>query len=108
MLLREVIGEVLRRHRLQQARTLRDVSSAAAVSLGYLSEVERGVKEPSSELLESICDGLQVPIAAVLTEVSEQFTRAEQSAVVPISTARGGSASRDGGRGPAEAVDVAA
>ena len=66
LLLRRMIGDVLRRHRLRQSRTLRDVSVAAGVSLGYLSEVERGRKEASSELLSAICGALDVSLAEVL------------------------------------------
>ena len=62
-LLREVIGDVLRRARTTQHRTLREVSDAARVSLGYLSEVERGLKEASSELLNAICEALDVPLS---------------------------------------------
>ena len=69
-LLRTQLGNTLRGHRLRQRRTLRDVSGAARVSLGYLSEVERGQKEASSELLASICDALDVELAALLAEVS--------------------------------------
>jgi len=86
MLLREMIGEVLRRHRLRQDRTLREVSAAAAVSLGYLSEVERGKKEPSSELLAAICEALQVPLEVLLREVSDEFAldAVLRAAVAPI------------------------
>jgi transcriptional regulator with XRE-family HTH domain len=70
VLLRESLGDVLRRHRIEQSRTLRDVAAAANVSLGYLSEVERGRKEASSELLASICEALELPLADVLGEVS--------------------------------------
>ena len=76
-LLREVIGDVLRHARTTQGRTLRDVSDAARVSLGYLSEVERGRKEPSSELLSSICDALEVPLSRVLFDAGEQMARHE-------------------------------
>jgi transcriptional regulator with XRE-family HTH domain len=69
-LLRTQLGTTLRGHRLRQHRTLRDVSGAARVSLGYLSEVERGQKEASSELLASICDALEVELADLLAEVS--------------------------------------
>jgi transcriptional regulator with XRE-family HTH domain len=69
-LLRTQLGNTLRGHRLSQRRTLRDVSGAARVSLGYLSEVERGQKEASSELLASICDALDVELADLLAEVS--------------------------------------
>jgi len=70
VLLRDALGETLRDARTRQNRTLRDVSTAANVSLGYLSEVERGRKEASSELLASICDALDVELAEVLTTVS--------------------------------------
>jgi transcriptional regulator with XRE-family HTH domain len=79
-LLREVIGDVLRHARTTQGRTLRDVSDAARVSLGYLSEVERGRKEPSSELLASICDALEVPLSRVLFDAGEQLARREVGA----------------------------
>lgn len=69
-LLRQVLGQTLRGRRERQRRTLREVSGAARVSLGYLSEVERGQKEASSELLASICDALGVPLSDVLEEAS--------------------------------------
>ena len=69
-LLREAIGERLRRARVAQSRTLREVSTSARVSLGYLSEVERGRKEASSELLAAICQALDVPLSRVLSDVS--------------------------------------
>ena len=77
ILLRRTLGEILRRHRTAQHRTLRDVSDGARVSLGYLSEVERGQKEPSSELLSSICAALDVPLSAVLREASDDVVLAE-------------------------------
>lgn len=76
-LLRTEIGDVLRVLRKHQGRTLREVSSQAQVSLGYLSEVERGQKEASSELLESICAALGVPLWFVLREVSDRMALAE-------------------------------
>jgi transcriptional regulator with XRE-family HTH domain len=72
-LVREVVGDVLRRARMSQARTLREVSDSARVSLGYLSEVERGRKEPSSELLNAICDALELPLSAVLIDAGERM-----------------------------------
>ena len=72
--LRERIGEVLRSRRMRQGRTLREVSSQARVSLGYISEVERGQKEASSELLAAICAALQVPLSDVLREVSDTLS----------------------------------
>lgn len=70
-LLRRALGDVLRERRQDQGRTLRQVSAEARVSLGYLSEVERGQKEASSELLESICEALDVPMSTVLRDVSD-------------------------------------
>ncbi|AOZ73492.1 transcriptional regulator [Boudabousia tangfeifanii] len=76
-LLRREIGEVLRSLRQAQGRTLREVSGLARVSLGYLSEVERGQKEASSELLASICESLDVPLWVVMREVSDRIAMAE-------------------------------
>ena len=81
-LLRTQLGNTLRGHRLRQHRTLRDVSGAARVSLGYLSEVERGQKEASSELLASICDALEVHLADLLAEVSLELRGAAAGADV--------------------------
>ena len=69
-LLRTHIGGTLRQARISQGRTLRDVAKAARVSLGYLSEVERGQKEASSELLNSICQALDLSLLTVMTDVS--------------------------------------
>ena len=80
-LVREVVGDVLRRARMSQGRTLREVSDSARVSLGYLSEVERGRKEPSSELLSAICDALAVPLSAVLTDAGERMASEERAAL---------------------------
>jgi transcriptional regulator with XRE-family HTH domain len=71
---------VLREARTTQGRTLREVSDSARVSLGYLSEVERGRKEPSSELLNAICDALEMPLSAVLTGAGERMASAERAA----------------------------
>lgn len=77
VVLRREIGDVLRDARQRQGRTLREVSSAARVSLGYLSEVERGQKEASSELLASICEALDTPLSLLLREVSDRIAVAE-------------------------------
>ena len=77
VLLRHLLGDALRRLRLRQGRTLREVSAAARVSLGYLSEVERGQKEASSELLAAICGALEIPLSQVFREVSDNFALAE-------------------------------
>ncbi len=73
VLVRELIGESLREERVAQGKTLREISHAARVSLGYLSEVERGQKEASSELLASICSALDQPLSVILNVVSEKM-----------------------------------
>ncbi|MDG4823690.1 helix-turn-helix transcriptional regulator [Asanoa sp. WMMD1127] len=78
VLLRRVIGDALRARRQGQHRTLREVSTAANVSLGYLSEIERGQKEASSELLSSICDALDTQLSQLLREASDTLALAEQ------------------------------
>ncbi|GHJ40555.1 helix-turn-helix domain-containing protein [Streptomyces sp. TS71-3] len=85
ILLRRLLGDVLRRQRQRQGRTLREVSSSARVSLGYLSEVERGQKEASSELLSAICDALEVRMSELMHEVSDELALAElaESAAAP-------------------------
>lgn len=77
VLMREVLGETLREQRFAQGRTLREVSLAARVSLGYLSEVERGQKEASSELLTAICGALGLPLSQVLAIVSHKVASYE-------------------------------
>lgn len=77
MLVRSALGAQLRRRRVEQSRTLREVSSRARVSLGYLSEVERGQKEASSELLASICDALDVRLSTLLQDTSDELALAE-------------------------------
>ena len=76
-LLRRMLGDALRQHRLRQHRTLREVSGQARVSLGYLSEVERGQKEASSELLAAICAALDLRLADLLREVSDGLALVE-------------------------------
>jgi transcriptional regulator with XRE-family HTH domain len=71
LLLREALGGSIRRARNERRRTLRDVSRSASVSLGYLSEIERGRKEPSSELLAAICDALALPLPELLDDVAD-------------------------------------
>ena len=83
VLLRRVIGDALRARRQGQHRTLREVSTAANVSLGYLSEIERGHKEASSELLASICDALGARLSEMLGDVSATFALAEQMEILP-------------------------
>jgi transcriptional regulator with XRE-family HTH domain len=78
--LREIVGSTLRGVRMRQARTLREVSVTARVSLGYLSEVERGQKEASSELLAAICGALDVELSDLFAEVSQTLKREEKLA----------------------------
>lgn len=80
VLMREALGETLRRTRTGQGRTLREVSADARVSLGYLSEVERGQKEASSELLAAICSALDVPVADVMSDVGDALRRVDPAA----------------------------
>lgn len=89
VVLRELIGDTLRTHRVRRSMTLRDVSAKARVSLGYISEVERGQKEPSSELLAALCDALGVSLARLLRDVSVQLELAEQlESMVPDDAAK--------------------
>ncbi|WP_320773452.1 helix-turn-helix transcriptional regulator [Streptomyces sp. CRN 30] len=123
ILLRRLLGDVLRRQRQRQGRTLREVSSSARVSLGYLSEVERGQKEASSELLSAICDALDVRMSELMREVSDELALAElarsASATEPVPaparrpmlnsvSVTGVSPERVTIKAPAEAVDVVA
>ena len=88
ILIRRLIGDVLRRRRIEQGWTLREISAAARVSLGYLSEVERGRKEASSELLAAICEALDLPMSEVLREVSDEMMRVEAAAVGALTELR--------------------
>lgn len=82
ILVREALGSELRRRRLAQGRTLRDVSAHAKVSLGYLSEIERGEKEASSELLFAICAALGLPLSDLLISLGREIANAEAAARV--------------------------
>jgi transcriptional regulator with XRE-family HTH domain len=77
LLFRASLGDVLRAERMRQGMTLRELSSSARVSLGYISEIERGQKEASSELLAALCEALDVPLSGVLREVSHQVADEE-------------------------------
>jgi len=80
ILIRRLLGDVLRRKRQDEGRTLRQLAAAARISPGYLSEIERGQKEPSSELLAAICDALEARLSDVLREVSIELAAAELAA----------------------------
>ena len=95
VLLRTSVGQSLRAARTTQGRTLRDVARDARVSLGYLSEVERGQKEPSSELLAAICSALDLPLSRVLTEVAQTVLVAEPTRLTVVGTKTAASAAKD-------------
>ena len=84
--MRQLIGEVLRARRIAQGLTLRDVSARARVSLGYISEVERGQKEPSSELLAALAGALDVPLSKVLLDVSALLAIEEATDLASVSS----------------------
>ncbi|MDR2896822.1 MAG: helix-turn-helix domain-containing protein [Propionibacteriaceae bacterium] len=84
MLLREAIGETIRDLRLNEDRTLRQVSSAAQVSLGYLSEIERGQKEASSEVIASIAAALGMTVGELMTEVATRLMAYESDQLVAL------------------------
>ena len=79
---REVLGTQLRSIRTSQNRTLRDISATANVALGYLSEIERGHKEASSELLASICAALNIPVSTLMSRAASTLAREEVPATV--------------------------
>ena len=86
VLFRRLLGDVLRAQRMRRGMTLREVSAEARVSLGYISEIERGQKEASSELLSSLCSALDLPLSAVLREVSDLVALEESLREVPATT----------------------
>lgn len=87
VLFRRLLGEVLRSQRMQQGRTLRQISADARVSLGYVSEIERGQKEASSELLAAICSALDVPLSEILSEVSDAVALEEAAIAMRLEDA---------------------
>lgn len=86
-LLRTVVGDALRRRRLDQGRTLADVARAARVSMPYLSEVERGRKEASSEVLAAVCDALRLDLSDLLVDVGREMVQ-DRSPVIRLDPAR--------------------
>ncbi|GIH10203.1 hypothetical protein Rhe02_82700 [Rhizocola hellebori] len=85
LLLRSVLGEALRRARLEQGRTLADVAVAARISMPYLSEVERGLKEVSSEVLAALCEALGIDLSELLMAIIIQLT---SDPVLPLTVGR--------------------
>jgi transcriptional regulator with XRE-family HTH domain len=94
VLFRRSLGDILRSRRTELGLTLREVSGSARVSLGYISEIERGQKEASSELLSSLCDALEMPLSDVLREVAHHVAVEEAAlmatAPTPIAPRRAG------------------
>ena len=84
VLFRRQLGDVLRGERMRRGMTLRELSSEARISLGYISEIERGQKEASSELLASLCSALDVPLSDVLREVSDAVALEEAAAALAV------------------------
>ncbi|HTT50248.1 MAG TPA: helix-turn-helix transcriptional regulator [Streptosporangiaceae bacterium] len=110
-LLRTMIGEVLRGTRQAQGRTLADVSRAARVSVPYLSELERGRKEASSEVLAAICDALRIDLSELLAGVGRELAGQRAGTVIRLDAIRGGPAARPARspvRGGGDAVCLAA
>ena len=114
VLFRRLLGEVLRAQRMRQGRTLRQVSADARVSLGYISEIERGQKEASSELLASLCAALDVPLSEVLSEVSDAVALEEAALAMQLedvaidTTSISGSPAADSEPRPGDVVASAA
>lgn len=96
VLFRRQLGDVLRNERMQRGMTLRELSSEARISLGYISEIERGQKEASSELLASLCEALAIPLSAVLREVSDTVAVEEQRLLAEAQVERVPVAGREG------------
>jgi transcriptional regulator with XRE-family HTH domain len=92
VLFRRLLGDVLRSARMQRGMTLRELSAEARVSLGYISEIERGQKEASSELLASLCQAMDLPLSDVLRDVADAVALEEialgVAASMPITAAR--------------------
>ena len=99
IVLRRHVGDQLRRQRQGRGLTLRQVSANARVSLGYLSEVERGQKEASSELLASICGALDLPVSQLLRHVGDDVLLAELASA-PLAPGTSAPVGPDNGEGP--------
>ena len=92
VLMRELLGESLRELRTSNQLTLREVSGKARVSLGYLSEIERGQKEASSELLNAICGALDTPLSQLLRRVSDKIDGDAEITELPVHRPRAAAA----------------
>jgi transcriptional regulator with XRE-family HTH domain len=105
-LLRTLVGNVLRRNRLGQRRTLADVARHARVSVPYLSEVERGRKEASSEVLAAVCDALRIGLSDLLAEVGRDLAN-DSAPVARLETGRAPVARLETGRAPVARLEAA-
>ncbi len=85
VLFRRLLGDVLRGARMQRGMTLRELSAEARISLGYISEIERGQKEASSELLASLCQAMDLPLSDVLRDVADAVA-VEEAALAIVTT----------------------
>ena len=95
-LLRTIVGDVLRRLRLEQGRTLADVAGEARVSMPYLSELERGRKEASSEILAAICAALDIDLSDLLAEARRDLVQGPPAPVIQLDRAGYHGAGYDG------------
>jgi transcriptional regulator with XRE-family HTH domain len=80
-LLREVLGRRLRDIRTRRGARLVDVAARAGVSPQYLSEIERGRKEPSSEMIAAVCGALNIDLGRLLGGISAELTRRPESRI---------------------------
>lgn len=87
-LLRELLGEVLRRKRTERGHTLREVADTARVSLAYVSEVERGQKEASSEILGAVCQALGITILELVSEAAGELSPQRTATVTELGSRR--------------------
>jgi transcriptional regulator with XRE-family HTH domain len=78
MNLATAIGESIRTARMEKGMTLRDLSAKSHISLGYLSEVERGTKDASSLVLECVVQGLSLPLYKIIDEASRKLRDSEE------------------------------
>ena len=84
MLLRDAIGSTIRRLRLERAKTLRELARESTVSLPYLSEIERGRKEASSEILATLARSLDVPLESIMHEASDRLQVTELASLLEL------------------------
>lgn len=93
-LLREVVGHLLRCERHRQGRTLAQIAMAGGVSMQHLSDVERGRKDPSSEILAAVAGALGLSVQELLREMvadaPDQPVPAHRPVALELTSTRGG------------------